>query len=142
MPDENWKNVQLREAEADLDLALAALDATVAETAARFADTPETTLTDEDVELISAHNRGPDATPAQRALQARIDAGEFTWRDITSGRAAGAEGVREALEAGLPQMRQAYALIEEGHTLNEIIAAGVPPEDDPDDFSGPIMRKR
>ncbi|WP_424190062.1 hypothetical protein ACOBQX_14620 [Actinokineospora sp. G85] len=138
----DWKNFQVRAAEAELDLAIAHLDTVVAEAEARFAAVPDSTLTDEDIELIERHNRGSEATQAQRELQGRIDAGEFTWRDIVSGRAAGEEGVREALEAGIPQMRQAHALIEEGHSVNEIIAAGLPPEDDPDDFGGPIMRKR
>ncbi|OLR90720.1 hypothetical protein [Actinokineospora bangkokensis] len=143
MAQDDWKTLRIRAAEAELDLALATLDTTIAEADARVAALPETTVTDRDIEQIAAHHRAPGATPAERALQARIDAGELSWRDILSGRSAAEPGVREALEAGVPQLRQAYTLLQEGHPLTEVIAAGIPPEDDnPDDFGGPILRKR
>ncbi|SDH67671.1 hypothetical protein SAMN05192558_113210 [Actinokineospora alba] len=122
--NDDWKSVRLREAEASLDVALATLDATLASVEKQFADKPQDGLSDEDIKAISEHARGADAPQALRDLQARIDAGELTWRDITSGRAAGEPGVREALESGLPQLRQAYALLEEGHSVDEVIEAG------------------
>lgn len=122
--NDDWKSVRLREAEASLDVALASLDATLASVEKQFADKPQDGLTDEDIEAISKHARGADAPPALRELQARIDAGDLTWRDITSGRAAGEPGVREALQSGLPQLKQAYTLLEEGHSVDEVVAAG------------------
>ncbi|MBC6446478.1 hypothetical protein [Actinokineospora xionganensis] len=131
--NDDWKSVRLREAEASLDVALATLDATLASVEKQFADKPPDGLTDADIEAISEHARGADAPKALRELQARIDAGDLTWRDITSGRAAGEPGVREALEAGLPQLRQAYTLLEEGHSVDEVIEAGSSRSGRPDD---------
>ncbi|MGH3859014.1 hypothetical protein [Actinokineospora sp.] len=122
--NDDWKSVRLREAEASLDVALTTLDAKLAGVEKQFADKPQDGLTDEDIKAISEHARGADAPKALRDLQARIDAGELTWRDITSGRAAGEPGVREALESGLPRLRQVYTLLEEGHSVDEVVEAG------------------
>jgi hypothetical protein len=122
--NDDWKSVRLREAEASLDVALATLDATLASVEKQFENRPQDGLTDEEVEKLSEHARGADAPKALRDLQARIDAGDLTWRDITSGRAAGEPGVREALESGLPQLQKVYTLLEEGHSVDEVVEAG------------------
>lgn len=122
--NDDWKSVRLREAEASLDVALATLDATLSSVEKQFADKPRDGLTDEEIEAISTHARGADAPAALRELQARVDAGDLTWRDITSGRSAGEPGVREALESGLPRLRQVYTLLEEGHSVDEVVEAG------------------
>jgi hypothetical protein len=133
---DDWKNVQLREAEAQLEASIASLDATLATVEQHFEQREETNLTDDDIRAISEHARSADASPALRELQAKIDAGDLTWRDITSGRAAGEEGVREALESGVPGMKQAYTLLEEGHSVDEVIEAGKPARGRRDDDDG------
>ncbi|MGQ0839255.1 hypothetical protein [Actinokineospora sp.] len=142
--DDTWKSVQLREAEAQLDLAVVSLDATLAEIGQKYEqqEEQETGLTDEDIRLISEHARSAEAPKELRDLQTRIDQGDLTWRDVTSGRAAGDPGVRQALEAGLPQLQQAYTMLDEGHSVDDVIDAGThrPPRRDDEDGDGIVLR--
>ncbi|MDQ3403360.1 MAG: hypothetical protein M3548_08190 [Actinomycetota bacterium] len=138
--DSTWKSVPLREAEVRLDVALASLDATLNQVDEQFEHREETSLSDADIRKIEEHARSADAPRDLRELQKRVDAGEMTWRDITSGRTADDEGVRRALESGLPQMRQAYTLLEEGHSVDEVIEAGKVARRDDDDGDNVVLR--
>lgn len=85
-----------------------------------------TSLSDEDIRLVEAHARSGKAPPELRELQERIDRGELSWQDIAGGRHLDDPRVRAALTPGVTGMHQAYAAIEEGQDVNEIIDAGPP----------------
>ncbi|APU12576.1 hypothetical protein UA75_02450 [Actinoalloteichus sp. GBA129-24] len=111
------------------------LDQIEAEADARMAEIkqqqlPESGLTEAEIAQIEQFARSKDAPPELAALQARIDKGDLSWGDIADGSAVQDEQVQRALASGVPKLQQAYAMIQEGHELDDILDAGDP-------FAGP-----
>jgi hypothetical protein len=110
---------QLEEAEVNLDRAV--LNAKQVEQ-----QVPKTQLSQEDIRRIEEHARSNEAPRQLRELQERIDRGDLSWQDIASGHHLDDPKVRAALDPGVTGMRQAYAAIQEGQELDEIIESGPP----------------
>ena len=130
---------QIREALAKLEEAEVNLDNAIVAAKQVEEQTPKTRLSEEDIELIEEHARSADAPRELRELQERIDAGELSWEDIANGRHLDDPQVQGALSTGVEGMHQAYAAIQEGESLDDIIEAGPPaprPDDDDDDDGG------
>jgi hypothetical protein len=151
-PD-SWQTPQIREALARLENAEVALDQTILSAKQLDQATPKSTLSKQDVEAIEAYARTADAPKDLRELQKRVDSGELTWGEIASSQHFADPKVQAALSTGVNGMRQAYTLIEEGQSLDEIIESPpAPPRqpdprdeephdyDDPDDDDGPVFR--
>lgn len=125
-PD-RWATPRIREAMAKLEEAEVGLDQQIADAKQLQRQIPSSGLSQQDIEQIEQHARGKDAPKELRELQARIDRGELSWGNIAAGEALDDPQVRKALAGGVAGMRQAYAMIQEGHDLDDIIDAGGPP---------------
>ena len=116
----------------------ARLDALVADVDARLADVERTAraasrvrmrspgLGDADLAAISRFANSPGAPRELKDLARRVDAGELSWRDVASGRAADDEGVQRALRTGVPDLQRAYTAIREGEDPEDVVEAGRP----------------
>jgi hypothetical protein len=140
-PADAWRTAAVQRAQARMDEVSA--QANVAITKARSLGIPPTPpLSEDDIRRIEQAARSRDASREMRELQQRIDSGEFTWRDVVDGRQMHDPGVRAALGASLDQMRSVYRQFEEGHQLDEVLAAHQPRghasagRDGPDDNDG------
>ncbi|GAB2826012.1 hypothetical protein [Lentzea nigeriaca] len=101
-------------------------------------------VSEQDLAEIERYARSGNAPKEFKDLQQRIDSGEFSWKDIASGRVMD-EGVQKALATGVPDLQRAYTAIEEGQDIDDIIASGNPVaqqpprsrRDDDDEDDGP-----
>lgn len=130
-----WRTPQMQEALARLEEAEVALDRAVVNAKQLEQQIPKTRLSEENIRLIEEHARSGAAPRQLRELQDRIDRGELSWEDIASGRLMDDPSVRAALDPGVTGMRQAYAAIQEGQELDEIIGSG-PPSPPPSNDTG------
>ncbi|WP_052427797.1 hypothetical protein [Actinopolyspora erythraea] len=136
----DWKTQRIREAEAALDEAVAEAERVAARADEMNDELPAAELSEEQTERIEQLVRRGEAPQEIAELQRRIDEGELSWREVTSGRAVSDEGVRRAFEAGVPAMRRVREMLDEGHETGEIIANDpnrAPEQDDeepPDSF--------
>ncbi|GAA3881272.1 hypothetical protein GCM10022243_52340 [Saccharothrix violaceirubra] len=129
----------------------ARLNALVAEVDARDAAVLETArqssqvamrsrgLSEADLAEIDRAAKAPGAPRELRELARRVDAGELSWKDIASGKAADDEGVQGALRTGIPDLKRAYTALEEGQDPEDVASAGRPrtasEDDGPSDFT-------
>ena len=98
-------------------------------------------VSEQDLAEIERYARSGKAPKEFKDLQQRIDSGEFSWKDIASGRVMD-DGVQKALATGVPDLQRAYSAIEEGQDIDDIIASGNPasqqrPRRDDDEDDGP-----
>ena len=113
---------QLQAWQQDLDARGARLEQ-VAQQAARV-QTRGGDLSPADIAEIEKFARSKDAPNALKDLQRKVDSGELSWRDISSGRAVNDPEVQRAMQTSMPSLKRAYTAITEGQNLDEIIAAG------------------
>jgi hypothetical protein len=135
---DSWQTPQLREALARLEYAEVGLDRAIVSAKQVSRQVPSSRLSEEDVRQIEEFARGGNAPKGLRELQRRIDDGELSWQDIADGRHLDDPEVRAALATGVGGMQRAYAAIQEGHDLDDIIEGGdtapsVPAASDDDD---------
>ena len=116
----------------------ARLDSLVADVEQRMANVEQTAreashvqmrsrgLTQADFAEISRFAHSSGAPKELKELARRVDAGEMSWEDIASGRAANDEGVQRALQSGLPDLQRAYTAIQEGNDPEDVVSAGSP----------------
>ncbi|SFD93107.1 hypothetical protein SAMN04487819_105174 [Actinopolyspora alba] len=119
---QDWKTREIRDAEAALDEAVADAERVAARAEEMNGELSEAELSEEQTERIEQLVRRGEAPAGIAELQRRIDEGELSWQQVTSGRAMADEGVRRAFEAGVPAMRQVKEMLDEGHEATEIIA--------------------
>ncbi|MER2091548.1 MAG: hypothetical protein ABS918_02290 [Saccharopolyspora rectivirgula] len=143
---ESWKTPEIRAAEEALEEALLKADEAIAEADQFSASLPDTSLSQEQIQQIEQLVREGKAPPEIRVLQERIDAGELSWDDIANGRALRDEGVKNAFALVVSDMQRAKDLIDEGHSLDDIIDADPhrAPQgfDDDDDYPPDSMLQR
>jgi hypothetical protein len=133
---EPWRTPQVQEALARLEEAEVGLDRAIVHAKQVEQQIQKTKLSEEDIRLVEEHARGADAPRQLRQLQERVDNGELSWQDIAAGRHLDDPRVRAALDPGVTGMRQAYAAIQEGQDLDEIIETGPPTPPPPRDDAG------
>lgn len=139
-PADAWRTAAVKQAEARLDEVAAQAEAAIAK--ARSLRIPRTPpLSEDDIRRIEEAARSRDASREMRELQWRIDAGEFTWRDVADGQHLDDPHVRAVLGANLDQMARVYRQFEEGYHLDEVVAAHQPRgasfrQREPDDDDG------
>lgn len=131
-----WRTPQMQEALAQLEEAEVNLDRAIVNAKQVEQQVPKSQLSQEDIRLIEEHARSGEAPRQLRELQERIDRGDLSWQDIASGRHLNDPEVRAALDPGVTGMRQAYAAIQEGQELDEIIEGGPPSPPPPRDTGG------
>jgi hypothetical protein len=132
-----WRTPQMQEALAQLEEAEVNLDRAVLNAKQVEQQVPKTQLSQEDIRQIEEHARSSEAPRQLRELQERIDRGDLSWQAIASGQHLDDPKVRAALEPGVTGMRQAYAAIQEGQELDEIIESGPPGPPPTRDEGGP-----
>ncbi|MCP2260889.1 hypothetical protein LX15_004609 [Streptoalloteichus tenebrarius] len=115
---------RFQELQAELDRRMADLDQMAKEMMER--PRPSAEVTAEDIAEMERFARGDKAPKELRELQRLVDEGELSWQDIAEGRGWDDERVRNALSAGLPDLQRAYAQLQEGADLDEVIASGQP----------------
>ncbi|MDX8034164.1 hypothetical protein SK803_28430 [Lentzea sp. BCCO 10_0856] len=113
---------QLQAWQADLDARGARLEKVALE--ASKVQTRGADLSPADIAEIEKFARSKDAPNALKDLQRKVDSGEMSWRDITSGRAVSDPDVQRAMQTSMPSLKRAYTAIKEGQNLDEIVAAG------------------
>lgn len=106
-----------------MEEAMRGLDQAMANADAVIADIPDTALSQEQIDQIEEQVRAGKAPEEIKALQERIDAGDLTWDDLANGRNLDDETVQQAFAAGIPKMQRAKELIDEGHSVDDIIGA-------------------
>ncbi|ASO18142.1 hypothetical protein FHR81_002538 [Actinoalloteichus hoggarensis] len=126
--DQQARLAQFAAARSELDRIEAVADARMAEI--KQQQLPESGLSEAEIAQIEQFARSKDAPAELRALQERIDKGDLSWRDIADGSAVQDEQVQRALASGVPKLQQAYTMIQEGHSIDDILDAGDP-------FAGP-----
>ncbi|WP_016699116.1 hypothetical protein [Actinoalloteichus spitiensis] len=119
---DSWKTPQVRAAEARLGEAMARSRELIRELERLQPPTPPQ-VTEADVRQMEEAAKRVDADPAMRELQARVEAGTLSWRDVLEGRAYDDPDVRRALESQMTEMRDIFQQFEEGYTLDEVIEA-------------------
>ena len=141
-PNDSWKSAELRAAEAQVD----ARFKEAKDLANRLKDTPLPPVPPVDFKAIAqqveraAQER--DAPEQLKALKRKVDAGEFTWEDVVSGKAAQDPDVQAMQQENVNKMKQAFQMLQEGMTADEIMEAQRPRRDgddgdqlDPDIFT-------
>ncbi len=124
-PPDAWRTAAVDQAEARMAEVATQADAAIAKARSlRIPPTPP--LSEDDIRRIEQAARSRDASREMRELQRRIDQGEFTWRDVVDGRQMHDPGVRAALGAGVAEMGRVYRQFEDGHQLDEVLAAHQP----------------
>ncbi|NKE58391.1 hypothetical protein FXN61_16800 [Lentzea sp. PSKA42] len=81
-------------------------------------------LSPADIAEIEKFARSKDAPNALKDLQRKVDSGEMSWRDISSGKAVNDPDVQRAMQSSMPSLKRAYTAIKEGQNPDEIVAAG------------------
>ncbi|MET8759367.1 hypothetical protein [Lentzea sp. NPDC004782] len=142
-PNDSWKTPELRAAEAQVDARFKEAQ----DLANRLKDTPLPPIPPVDFKAIAqqveraAQER--DAPEQLKALKRKVDAGEFTWEDVVSGKAADDPDVQAVQQENVKKMKQAFQMLQEGMTVDEIMNAQGPrrgrgddgDETDPDVFA-------
>ena len=142
-PNDSWKPAELRAAEAQVDARFKEAQ----DLANRLKDTPLPPVPPVDFKAIAqqveraAQER--DAPEQLKALKRKVDAGEFTWEDVVSGKAAADPDVQAMQQENVNKMKQAFQMLQEGMTADEIMNAQNPrrgrgddgDENDPDIFA-------
>jgi hypothetical protein len=124
------QNPEIRAAMAQLEAAEAGLNEAIAQAEVVEQRTNRPGLSDRDIERIEEYARSSDAPKAMRDLQQKVDDGDLTWRDIASPRHFNDAEVREAFSSSATEMGRAYAMIQEGLEIDDIIDAGKDTEQD------------
>lgn len=132
-PNDSWKTPEIRAAEAQVD----ARATEARELAARLQATPLPPLPPLDTAAIARQVEQAagrrDAPEHLKALKRKVDAGEFSWEDVVAGRAAADPDVQAAQQANVNQMRQAFQMLQEGMSAEDILEAQRPRRGDDDD---------
>ncbi|MDX8144631.1 hypothetical protein SK854_21120 [Lentzea sp. BCCO 10_0061] len=132
-PNDSWKSAELRAAEAQVDARFKEAQ----DLANRLKDTPLPPVPPVDFKAIAqqveraAQER--DAPEQLKALKRKVDAGEFTWEDVVSGKAAQDPDVQAMQQENVNKMKQAFQMLQEGLTAEEIMAAQDPRRNRGDD---------
>ncbi|MDX3657283.1 hypothetical protein PV646_08205 [Streptomyces sp. ID05-26A] len=125
-PNDSWKSAELRAAEAQVDARFKEAQ----DLANRLKDTPLPPVPPVDFKAIAqqveraAQER--DAPEQLKALKRKVDAGEFTWEDVVSGKAAQDPDVQAMQQENVNKMKQAFQMLQEGMTAEEIMDAQRP----------------
>ena len=125
-PNDSWKSPELRAAEAQVDARFKEAQ----DLANRLKDTPLPPVPPVDFKAIAqqveraAQER--DAPEQLKALKRKVDAGEFTWEDVVSGKAAQDPDVQAMQQENVNKMKQAFQMLQEGMTADEIMNAQGP----------------
>ncbi|MER6991527.1 hypothetical protein ABT337_19850 [Saccharopolyspora hirsuta] len=118
---DDWKTPEIRDAEAMLEERMRQAEEVLDRVSRYEAELPEIKLTDDQIEDIEQRIRSGQAPPEIAALQARIDAGEFTWQDIASGEALHDESVQAAFAKSVENAQQAKELLDAGYDAATVI---------------------
>ena len=120
-----WKTPEIREAES-------ALDRTTRKSQDLLKDLEKIRLkpvqrpdTPERIEALKTAASKPDAPAELRLVKRKVDAGEFKWEDVASGRAFADPEVRALATAKLAESKDIYEELEEGLTPEEVLEARV-----------------
>jgi hypothetical protein len=113
---------QLQAWQQDLDAKGSRLEKVALE--ASKVQTRGTDLSPADIAEIEKFARSKDAPNALKDLQRKVDSGEMSWRDISSGKAVNDPDVQRAMQSSMPSLKRAYTAIKEGQNPDEIVAAG------------------
>lgn len=136
-PDDSWKTPEIRAAEAQVDARLGEAQ----QLAARLQAQQLPPLPPLDTAAIARQVEeaaGQRDAPAElKALKRKVDAGEFSWDDVVSGRAASDPDVQQMQQANMAKMQQAFQMLSEGMTADEIMEAQRQPRRGDDDDDGP-----
>ncbi|MCX2954964.1 hypothetical protein [Lentzea sp. NEAU-D7] len=125
-PNDGWKSAELRAAEAQVDARFKEAQ----DLANRLKETPLPPVPPVDFKAIAqqveraAQER--DAPEQLKALKRKVDAGEFTWEDVVSGKAAQDPDVQAMQQENVNKMKQAFQMLREGMTADEIMEAQRP----------------
>ncbi|WP_328607691.1 hypothetical protein OG943_00685 [Amycolatopsis sp. NBC_00345] len=118
-----WKTPEIREAES-------ALDRTTRKSQDLLKDLEKIRLkpverpdTPERIEALKAAASKPDAPAELRLVKRKVDAGEFKWEDVASGRAFADPEVRALASAKLGESKDIYEELQEGLTPDEVLEA-------------------
>lgn len=139
-PNDGWKPAELRAAEAQVDARFKEAQ----DLANRLKDTPLPPVPPIDFKAIAQQveraAQDKDAPEQLKALKRKVDAGEFTWEDVVSGRAAQDPDVQAMQQENVQKMKQAFQMLQEGLTPEEIMNAQDPRRNrggDDDDENAP-----
>lgn len=137
-PNDSWKTPELRAAEAQVDSRLGE----ARQLAANLQSQQLPPLPPLDTAAIARQVEqaaGQRDAPAElKALKRKVDAGEFSWDDVVGGRAAADPDVQQMQQANMAKMRQAFQMLSEGMTADEIMdAQRQPRRGGDDDDEGP-----
>ncbi|MDT7782964.1 MAG: hypothetical protein QOF58_1383 [Pseudonocardiales bacterium] len=142
-PNDSWKSPELRAAEAQVDARFKEAQ----DLAARLKDTPLPPVPPVDFKAIAQQveraAQEKDAPPQLKALKRKVDAGEFSWEDVVSGKAAQDPDVQAMQQENVKKMKQAFQMLQEGMSVDDIMNAQGPrrgrgddgDENDPDIFA-------
>lgn len=142
-PKDSWKTPELRAAEAQVDARFKEAQ----DLANRLKETPLPPVPPVDFKAIAQQveraAQDKDAPEQLKALKRKVDAGEFTWEDVVSGKAAQDPDVQAMQQENVKKMKQAFQMLQEGMTVDEIMNAQSPrrgrgddgDENDPDVFA-------
>ncbi|WP_329058432.1 hypothetical protein [Amycolatopsis sp. NBC_01480] len=118
-----WKTPEIREAES-------ALDRTTRKSQDLLKDLEKIRLkpvqrpdTPERIEALKTAASKPDAPAELRLVKRKVDAGEFKWEDVASGRAFADPEVRALATPKLAESKDIYEELEEGLTPEEVLEA-------------------
>ncbi|GAA2818645.1 hypothetical protein [Saccharopolyspora taberi] len=120
---EDWKTQAVRDAEAALEEKMRKVEEALDKADRLSASLPEVKLTEDKIREIEELIRAGKAPAELTELQARIDAGEFTWNDVADGTALRDESVQAAFSASVANMQKAKELLDEGHDVATVISA-------------------
>jgi len=141
-PSDSWKTPELRAAEAQVDARFKEAQ----DLANRLKETPLPPVPPVDFKAIAAQveraAQERDAPEQLKALKRKVDAGEFTWEDVVSGKAAQDPDVQAMQQENVAKMKQAFQMLQEGMTAEEIMEAQRPrrgPDDDGDQLDPDIF---
>ncbi|TWP47776.1 hypothetical protein FKR81_31035 [Lentzea tibetensis] len=136
-PNDSWKSPELRAAEAQVDARLGEAQQLAARLQSQqLPPLPplDTAAIAEQVERAASER---DAPAELKALKRKVDAGDFSWDDVVGGRAAADPDVQQMQQANMAKMRQAFQMLSEGMTADEIMDAQRRPRGGDDDDEGP-----
>ncbi|GAA4620901.1 hypothetical protein [Saccharopolyspora hordei] len=118
---DDWMTPEVRDAQAMLEERMRQAEEVLDRVTQYEAELPEVKLTDDQIEDIEQRIRSGQAPPEVAALQARIDAGEFSWQDIASGEALRDESVQAAFATSVENMQQAKEMLDAGYDTATVI---------------------
>ena len=125
-PNDSWKSAELRAAEAQVDARFKEAQ----DLANRLKATPLPPIPPVDFKAIAQQveraAQEKDAPEQLKALKRKVDAGEFTWEDVVSGKAAQDPDVQAMQQENVKKMKQAFQMLQEGMTAEEIMNAQGP----------------